>query len=407
MRLLPRFTRRLASLAALSACAAVVAAIPQAHAQQPIRWALGATPRLTLGADEDDANKQFSVVVSATRLADGSVLVGDRADHALRLFSPAGELRGSFARRGGGPGEVRYLGKMWSCADSVYTYDIEEGHRISVFTLYGRYVRTFRFGAVGAQVPYATACNSSGDFVHLGWESDGDMKPGAFRSMVPVWMSRADEKRGATMDSVPGSERWGLTHEGRFVGTRPRPLGKQAVIGIGRNRIYIGSADRFQVRVLDFAGRQVGELVRTEAARTVTKGDIRGEIERAVATAGENERARLERSYAAIEFPTTLPAYTTLLVDESDFVWVRPFARAGEDLVRWSVFSPTGSLVAEVDVPAHLEVFEIGRDYVLGRYLDPEEAIPQVRVYGLERGKVNRRGHTEEEVACCGNAAWP
>jgi hypothetical protein len=387
MRRLPRPTRRLATLGFLSASFAAVAAMPPA--EQPTRWTLDTTPRLILGADEDDATKQFSVVVSATRLADGSVLVGDRSDHALRLFSPTGELRGSFARKGGGPGEVRYLGKMWRCGDSVYTYDIEEGYRISVFALDGRYARTFRFSAIGAQVPNRTACNRSGDFVHLGWGSQGDMKPGAFRSMVPVWMSRADGERGGTMDSVPGSERWGLTHEGRFVGTRPRPLGKQPVIGIGRNRVYLGSADRFHVRALDFAGRQVGEFVRDEPARPVTKVDIRGEIEHAVATAGEKARSGVERSYAAIEFPTTLPAYTTLLVDESDFVWVRPFARAGETLVRWSVFSPTGSLAAEVDVPAHLEVFEIGRNYVLGRYFDPDEAIPQVRVYRLERGRAN------------------
>ena len=33
----------------------------------------------------------------------------------------------------------------------------------------------------------------------------------------------------------------------------------------------------------------------------------------------------------------------------------------------------------------YLEVYEIGNDYVLGRYFDPEEAIPQVKLYVLRR----------------------
>ena len=78
-----------------------------------------------------------------------------------------------------------------------------------------------------------------------------------------------------------------------------------------------------------------------------------------------------------------------MLVDDADFVWVRPFARPGATSVQWSVFSPVGSLAAEVLVPVHLEVFEIGHDYMVGRYFDPDEAIPQVRVYRLERGRAN------------------
>jgi hypothetical protein len=38
-------------------------------------------------------------------------------------------------------------------------------------------------------------------------------------------------------------------------------------------------------------------------------------------------------------------------------------------------------------MPKHLEVYEIGRDYVLGRYLDPDESVPLVRMYRLTRGR--------------------
>jgi hypothetical protein len=42
--------------------------------------------------------------------------------------------------------------------------------------------------------------------------------------------------------------------------------------------------------------------------------------------------------------------------------------------------------VAEVQLPVDLEVYEIGLDYVLGRFLNAEESIPQVRMYRLRRG---------------------
>jgi hypothetical protein len=49
------------------------------------------------------------------------------------------------------------------------------------------------------------------------------------------------------------------------------------------------------------------------------------------------------------------------------------------------VFGPDGWLVASAAMPRALEVFEIGRDYVLGKSLDADEGQPLVRLYGLGR----------------------
>ena len=353
---------------------------------QPASWTLDPRPSVTLGLDESDPAALLQTIVFATRLADGSILVGDRGEFALKLFAADGAFRRSFARKGSGPGEVRFLGRMFRCGDSVYTYDIEEGHRMSVFSLDGRYARTFRFRVpAGQRVPYLSACNARGDFVHVGWGAQSEMKGGIHRSNVPVWLSRGDSTAPRAIDSVPGSERWGQVHDNRIVGSRPLPLGKQPVVGIGRARAYVGSGDRFQVKVFDLTGKPLSVLQRTETAVAVSRADIRDEIERSVANGGEARRAQIERSYADITFPSTLPAYTHLMVDAEDHVWVRGFPRGASPTVRWTVFAPTGAPAAEVQLPAHLEVFEIGRDYVLGRYLDPTEAVPQVRLYRLTR----------------------
>lgn len=357
-----------------------------AASQQPIRWSLDATPALTIGGDERDTAIILQTIVGATRLPDGTILVGDRGDYALRFFSATGSPLRSVARRGSGPGEVRYLARMFRCGDSVYTYDIGEGQRVSVFTVRGTFVRAFRFGAPQAmQSPYQSACNRSGEFVHLGWERQRDMKGGVFRSIVPVWVSRADSAVGRVIDSVPGSERWGLVRNGQLRGTRPLPLGKQPVLGIGRSTIFVGSGDRFEVHALNSRGDSIGTILRRETPLPVTRNDIREAIEREVANRGESSRTDVEAAYAEMTLPATLPAYTDLRVDSEDLVWVRSYPRGSPASVQWSVFDSKGRNVGEIALPTHLEVFEIGGDYVLGRYLDPTDAIPQLRLYRFKR----------------------
>ncbi len=374
----------LATLLTLGVIRCVLAGAHLDAQPAPTRWSLDTRPLVTLDGEEPAAI--LETVTGATRLPDGTILVADHGDYALRIFNAAGAVLKRFGRKGSGPGEVRYLARMWRCGDSVYTYDIEEGHRLSVFTLTGQYVRTFRFGPPpGEATPFASACNRRGDFVHLGWEKRGDMKAGIFRSVVPVWTSRADSVTGRIIDSIPGSERWGLMTDNQFRGTRPLPLGKQPVLGIAGSTILVGSADRFLVRMVGQTGQPLGTLQRPSAPLAVTPSDVQYAIDLEVANSGENNRPRIQRAYAAMTFPKTLPAYTTIMVDANDLVWVRPYPRGAQSVVRWSVFDTKGALVAEVDLPTLLEVYEIGNDYVLGRYLDPAMETPQVRMYRLNR----------------------
>ena len=179
----------------------------------------------------------------------------------------------------------------------------------------------------------------------------------------------------------------GLVRGGQLRGTRPLPLGKQPVLGIGQSTIFVGSAEQFQIRALSKRGDSLGTLLRRETPMSVTRADIRDAIEHEIANRGESSRADIESAYAEMALPSTLPAYTDLRVDTEDLVWVRSYPRGSPMSVRWSVFNARGTLVAEIDLPTHLEVFEIGPEYVLGRYLDPADAIPQVRLYRLRRGR--------------------
>jgi hypothetical protein len=223
-------------------------------------------------------------------------------------------------------------------------------------------------------------------FVHYGWEQPRDMKGGAYRASVPFWISRADSAVQRVIGNFPGSERYGLVVGGQLRGSRPLPLGKQSDVAIGTNRIYIGTAEHYEILVYDLEGNPVDTIRNAVASLETTRADIEAAKEKEIASNDKAWRAGIERDYSAMPFPKTVPAHTSLVVDSEHHLWVQDFARVRSPQVRWSVFGPSGEPVAEVQLPVDLEVYEIGLDYVLGRFLNAEESIPQVRMYRLRRG---------------------
>ena len=58
-------------------------------------------------------------------------------------------------------------------------------------------------------------------------------------------------------------------------------------------------------------------------------------------------------------------------------------------VARGRVFGADGRTVAVVVLPAALEVYEIGLDYVLGRAVDENDGVPEVRLFALRRTPAN------------------
>jgi hypothetical protein len=359
-----------------------------ALAAQPAasRWTIEPTPLLTIGESQADTNDMFSQVVGATRLPDGGVLVGDVGAYALRLFAANGQFVRRFGRKGDGPGEIGYLKSLLRCGDSVVTVDIS-ANRISMFSLGGNYVRSFRFTSPQAgRSAYATACNAGGDFAHYGWEVLTDVKGGVYRSNVPLWISKADDAARPALATVPGSERFGQVLNGQVRGSRPLPLGKQTAIAIGKERVYVASGDQYEIAVFDFTGKSLPSIRENRPPRATARADIEFLKEREFATLPAARRERAERDFDALPFPTTLPSYSALIVDARGHVWAQDYPRGAAAKATWNVYDATGNRVTSVELPKHLEVYEIGADYILGRFLDPDESIPLVRLYRLRRG---------------------
>jgi hypothetical protein len=346
-------------------------------------------PLLTLGDASNDTTKLFSIIFGATKLPDGKLMVADRQEgYTFHLYDDSGVWLSSFGRRGTGPGEFSYPARFWRCGDSLYVYDVE-GYRESAFTLDGKFIRSFHFGhgaqAPGSQTPYRSVCNRSATFAHYGWDGTRPaLKEGetvAVRGKVPFWLGVADSTVLATLDSFPGSER--AVHER---GSSPRMLGKQTSMAITSDRLYIGTAERPEVFVISLKDYTADTIPVPVSPGAVTPGDIEALKAIEMATTQPSGYARVERDFATHPFPDSLPPYAELVTDSEELLWVQDFPRAGSEFVKWTIVSKEGTLIATVSLPTYFEVYEIGSDYILGRYLHPLESVPQVRQYRLRRG---------------------
>ena len=88
------------------------------------------------------------------------------------------------------------------------------------------------------------------------------------------------------------------------------------------------------------------------------------------------------RRYADMPLPEIMPVFSRLLVDEIGWLWAELYRYDVRAPLRWLVFGPTGEGLGSVDMPADLEVLQIGRDFVLGVWRDELE-VKYVRRHAL------------------------
>ncbi|MEP6764088.1 MAG: 6-bladed beta-propeller [Gemmatimonadaceae bacterium] len=351
---------------------------------QPAKFAVSVNPTVIIGDNEADVASTLALVVGATRLSDGRIVVGDKADLSIKVFSPQGKFLKAFGRKGSGPGEINYLAHFWRCGNNVLTYDIGNGDRVTVFSDDLTLVRSFRFPSSQNKSAYFSTCNASGQFIHFGWENNSDMKAGMFRSNVPFWITNADNKVGPLLGDFAGSERYGIMEKGGG-GTRPMPFGKQTVAALGASRAYVGTADSFSIMVFDLNGKKIGAIQEKRTPTPVTQADIDDSKERELIEQGKAWRSAILRDYAAMKFPKFMPAYSAFVVDALDNLWVQDYRSRSSSTMNWTVFNAQGTNIGHLALSSNFDVLEVGRDYVLGRYLDPDVAVPQVRMYQLTR----------------------
>ena len=309
-------------------------------------WRIDAEPVVQIGGAGEDTLALLGNAVAAFRIDDSLIVVADRGYNALRYFDNRGTLRDSVGREGEGPGEFRYIAQAFFCGDTLFVQDLEH-RRFEVFGARGPHVRSLHQGSPPGtrfDVPYQMSCGSTGLWIANAWDTASSGKPHRARGLVPYWFLDRDGKVTVLLGDHPGSERLVTTG-----GSGPHPLGKEPVMAVGAARAYIGSADSLTILVYDLAGKTLTPIHMPYQDLATTEADR--ERYRLLDTLGK-EQGVIDahvRRWQTFEFPPTVPAYTALLVDRQDNLWVRLFPRSDENLVRWLAFSPQGQELGRLD----------------------------------------------------------
>jgi hypothetical protein len=90
----------------------------------------------------------------------------------------------------------------------------------------------------------------------------------------------------------------------------------------------------------------------------------------------------------SLPIPPSRPAYGRIAVDHAGLLWISEAHVPIAAPVHWTAIAPGVGVLGQVDMPGHFDVYEIGKDYVLGRWTD-EDGVQHVRVHELRR----RPGH--------------
>ena len=348
-----------------------------------LAWRLSPTAAVDVGGDVD--GKLFRAM-SATRLGDGRIVVGNSGSGTIEIFGPDGKHVQSVGRAGDGPGEFRAL--FWvgrAAGDSILAWDSGAG-RLSIFDPNGRLAATVVPRQPLGLFPQAAGSLANGRVLlalRAGPVTAGTGTTVRRDSVSYVTLGRSGDAEPVVR--VPGSEMLVSTSHG-FV-MRPLPFGRQTVAAVHSNRVIIGTGDRFEVVAYE-AGRGARLVMRAEDRHVpVTRATIR-DFQRSSVTLGGEGDARLHTADAQMladaPYPREMPPFTDLRIDADGNIWLQGPGSPSEPDARWTVFSPEGRVRGVVTLPGGLAVQEIGRDWLLGIAMD-ENQLQHVRLYRLEK----------------------
>jgi hypothetical protein len=350
-------------------------------------WRLSEEPTLDIGVLEGDPAYQLYRVADAVKMSDGRIAVANSGTHEIRFYDAPGRFLASAGREGGGPGEFEGLSRLWTHADSLLAYDYRHD-RVSIFDTNGVFVRSFNLQfLMGAGLfPYAEAPFADGSFlISARRMSRGDRLQGGLTRDSVLYL-RCDPE-GVVLDSLgwfPGAE-WYVQVDEQSISSSTRIFGRSSDAAAHGDGFYFGSSDSYEIDRYDAAGVLTRVIRKAHANLAVTAQDIDRFIQQELADADdENERIFVRRMFGAMPVPETMPAYQRILTDDDGNLWVEEYRRPGDQQPRWTVFNRDGELLGEVETPPRFRIYQIGTDFVLGRWLDDLD-VQHVRLYELRK----------------------
>ena len=351
-------------------------------------WRVGDVPSVQIGGQEDDPRYDLLRIGSAFRLADGRLVVANEGSQELKFYDADGVHMRDAGGEGQGPGEFTGLGRLTvQPGDTLLAFDFRQ-LRLSRFSSDGTFQEVFSFA--GNDQGSVTMVDAFDDGTILSRTrlqfTAGSLPSGRRRDSALYFTHQLPITRLDTVGLIADTEAFVKTTEGA-VTMRQLAFGKRTTMVAGGEHIYSGTADSYEIRVLDKAGAPRTIIRRAHTASAVSPDQIEAykENERdEIASQGAPPRfkAMFEAMLEEMPYPATHPAYSGFTLDREGNLWVQDHDIPGDNTRRYQVFDTTGQWLGTVAMPERVEPTDIGPDYVLGVWRDDDE-IEYVRLYPL------------------------
>jgi len=323
---------------------------------------------------------QLEQPIGATRLSDGTVVVGDARLATVSFFDGKGARITTAGRRGAGPGEFNGLWWMGQCArDTVFAWD-RANNRVTVIASGGQSLRDITPplpAAASGRTAFAT-CSRSGHFGFVSLPTQMNPQQLIQRSPATVTVVSRNGDASSIGNGIASSE-----FVMRGGGGAPRPLGHTTTIALSGDRVYVGTGDSAAVLAFTPDGKPLSVVrVPLAVSRPVSEGQYDLAIDDLLLLAPPNAAGAIRSMMQELPRPERLPHYHGIHNDPSGNLWL--VQAAPGDKTRLIGVDPTGRALGSVQLPEHIRVWEVGDDYVLGQRHN-SNGEPFIVVYGLER----------------------
>ena len=363
---------------------------PGVTSRAQIGWTVAKLPDLQLGSAVDDGPELFDGIGQSFRggiagLPDGRIVVVNGASGELRFFDNEGRFLNRAGGLGNGPGEFRSpLLVPYASSDSLLIFD-QRGSRYTLVSNDGRAYRNFRLDGVSTELVVGWPRGVS-DFGILTTPALIDMTWNDGQHLLPIrvrWVTRESRSEKIVgeyhipyyvTNNLPGGP-YGLDV----------PFNVRPAVAVGRHGFFVTHGNAPEVHEFDNGGRLTRIFRLIEPGRPVTPEEVEAAIESRISSF-TIPHSEVRAVYRKMDFPDRWPTFQSARIDRLGWLWVELYQPTRTKPARWMVFDSSGVAVGTVELPADLQVHDIGSDYVLGRWVDSLR-VEYVRRYRLDRSR--------------------
>ena len=365
-------------------------------------WRVTSEPEVRIGRREGDERYMFGGVNGAVAMRDGRIAVLDGQAALIRVYSADGEHLEDWGGAGEGPGEFggvprnifRYRG------DSILVEEFASGGSI-IFDDRGRFGRTvppemwLLFHNDRASLfepslaPVRSCCTGWGPLPNgafLG--SYSEMLPNAGSGTMRASVMAAITPDSGGTPAPAGIFEGGLYHREAQWALTELQFQFRFAMAVGPDGYFVTEGDSYAIEAYD-AGARLRRIIRPAREPRPITDDVRAAHETRLRerTSPDDEWLRRELSKP---WPAHLPAFEWLHADSEGNVWAgqRRYGADGGPAAagahEFFIFGADGRHLGVIELPANLEIYQIGPDFILGRVWD-ELDVDYVHLYRIEK----------------------